>query len=195
VRLDLGWAVGGSEPEVLPRQVRVHHLVGVHLVLRVPDRLELAERPDQLRPEHLRQQCGLRLAVAVLPGDRPAVADDEIASLAKELAEVLHALVGLQLEVDPGVDAALAEVAVERAAVAELLKQFSEVAEIGADAVGRDGGVFPTLPRVVRTRDAGGRPQARLADLPEVLLLRLVIEQLHRRRVIVTCWVGQNPRL
>ncbi len=183
VRLDLGRVVGGAEPEVLARQVGVDHLVGVHLVVGVPDRLELAEGPDQLRPEHLRQERGLRLAVAVLAGDRPAVADDQVARLVQELAEVLHALVGLQLEVDPGVDAALAEVAVERAVVAVLLEQLAEVAEVRADAVGRHGGIFPPLPGVLLAGNAGGRPQARLADLPQVLFLRLVVEQLHRRRV------------
>ena len=131
VRLDLRRVVGGPEPEVLARQVRVDHLVRVHLVVGVPDRLELAEGPDQLGPEHLGQERGLRLAVAVLAGDRPAVADDQVARLVQELAEVLDALVGLQLEVDPGVDAALAEVAVERAVVAELLEQLAEVAEVG----------------------------------------------------------------
>ena len=96
---------------------------------------------------------------------------------------MLDALVGLQLEVDPGVDAALAEVAVKRAVVAELLEQLAEVAEVGADAVGGDGGVLPALPGVLLARDAGGGPQARLADLPQVLLLGLVVEELHRRRV------------
>ena len=96
---------------------------------------------------------------------------------------MLDALVGLQIEVDPGVDAALAEVAVERAVVAEFLEQLAEVAEVGADAIGRDGRVLPALPGVLLAGDAGGRPEARLADLPQVLFLGLVVEELHRRRV------------
>ena len=96
---------------------------------------------------------------------------------------MLHSLISLQLKVNPGVDAALAEVAVERAIVAELLEQLAKVAEVGADAVGRHGRILPPLPGVLLAGDAGGRAQARLADFPQVFFLGLVVEELHGRRV------------
>ena len=156
VRLDLGRVVVRAEPEVLAGQVGVDHLVRVHLVVGVPDRLELAEGADQSGAEHLGQERRLRLAVAVLAGDRAAVADDQVARLVEELAEVLDALDGLQVEVDPGVDAALAEVAVERAVVAVLLEQLAEVAEVGADA-DRGGRRNPPSPPRRPSRRGCGR--------------------------------------
>ncbi len=40
----------------------------------------------------------------------------------------------------------------------------------------RDGGILPSLPRVLLAGDARGRPQARFTDLPQVFLLGLVVE-------------------
>ena len=92
VRLDLGRVVGRAEPEVLARQIRGRPPCAGSSCCRVPDRLELAEGPDQLGPEHLGQERRLRLAVAVLARDRAAVADDQVGRLVQELAEVLDAL-------------------------------------------------------------------------------------------------------
>ena len=81
----------------------------------VPDRLELAERLDDLVAEHLRQELGPRLAVAVLARERAAVARrTRSAASSMKRAEVLDALGRVEVEVDARVDAALAEVAVER---------------------------------------------------------------------------------
>ena len=69
-----GRVVAGAEAQVLVDAVRVDDLARVHLPVRIPDRLELAERLDQLRAEHLRQELASRLAVAVLARERAAVA-------------------------------------------------------------------------------------------------------------------------
>ena len=61
----------------------VDDLAGVHLVVRVPDGLELAEGLHQLRPEHLGKQLGARLAVAVLAREGAAVANHQIGGLAR----------------------------------------------------------------------------------------------------------------
>ena len=58
VRLQLRRRVVGAESQVVRDPVRVDDLARVHLPLRIPDRLELAEGIDQLRPEHLRQELG-----------------------------------------------------------------------------------------------------------------------------------------
>jgi hypothetical protein len=73
--------VARAEPQVRGDRVGVDDLAGVHLPARVPDRLELAESADQLIAEHLRQELGLRLAVAVLARDRAAMRDDQLGGL------------------------------------------------------------------------------------------------------------------
>src|SRR5581483_1793748 len=88
-----------------------------------------------------------------------------------------------QLEVDPGVDAPLPEVAVQRAPVVIAVEELPEVAEIRAELVDGDRRVLPAFPRVVRAGDARGRAEPGLADAPDDLLLTLLVEQLRRRRM------------
>src|SRR5205823_936010 len=84
VRAREGRPVQGAQAKVLVEAIRIDELAGIHASLRVPDRLELAESLDQLRPEHPRQQLRARLAVAVLAGERPAEAHDEKGRLLHE---------------------------------------------------------------------------------------------------------------
>ena len=58
MRVYLRWVEVGAEPEVLRDAVCVDNLAGIHLPLGVPDRLEFAERLDELIAEHLRQELG-----------------------------------------------------------------------------------------------------------------------------------------
>ena len=58
-------------------------------------RLELAEGADQLGAEHLRQQLAARLAVAVLAGERAAVAHDEVRGLVEKRAELARCPAGV----------------------------------------------------------------------------------------------------
>ena len=102
--------------------MRVHRIAGI------PDRLELAEGTNQIRTEHLGQECRLGLAVAVFARDRTSIRDDQVSSLVQEFAVVLDPCDRLQIKVDSGMDAALAEVAVKRAAVAVLGQQLAQVA-------------------------------------------------------------------
>ena len=104
----------------------VDQLARVHPVLRVPRVLELAERLHQLGAEHDRQQLALRLAVAVLARERAAVLDHQVRRLGEEAPPVRQPGGRAQLEVDARMDAAVAEVAVERSAVAEALDQRLE---------------------------------------------------------------------
>jgi hypothetical protein len=111
------------QAQVRRDRVGVDHLAGVHLPIEVPDAPELAVRLHQLGGEHLRQQLGAGLAVAVLARQRAAVGDDEVGGLAHEGAELAHALGGVQVEADAAVDAALAEVPVQRRLVAVPVEQ------------------------------------------------------------------------
>src|SRR3546814_7136581 len=56
-------------------------------LLRIPDRLELAERLHQFRAIHLRQQARAHLTVAMLAGQRAAVTEDQIGGLVHERSE------------------------------------------------------------------------------------------------------------
>src|ERR1051326_6351054 len=58
VRVDLRRPVVHAETEVLSGAKCVHDLARVHLRLRIPDRLELAEGADQVVAEHLREELG-----------------------------------------------------------------------------------------------------------------------------------------
>jgi hypothetical protein len=55
-----------AQSQVLIDPVRLDELAGIHLPIRVPDRLELTESLDQLRPEHLLKELATRLSVTML---------------------------------------------------------------------------------------------------------------------------------
>ena len=77
----------------------------------------------------------------------------------------------LELEVDPHVHAAVAEVAVGNAVQRALLEQRVEVAQVGAELGGRHGGVLPAGLRRAAQR-TGRQAGAVLADPPQRELLR-----------------------
>ena len=174
-----------AETDVRVERVRVDDLAGVHLPVRVPDRLELPERLDQLGAEHLRQQLAARLAVAVLPGDRAAVGDDEVGTLLDEGAVLREARPAREVEVPTRVHAAVAVVAVERALVAELRGELLQVTQVVADPLRRDGRVLPAFVGVVLAGKERGGSEARLAHLPDVLLLLGDVVQLHPAQAVL----------
>ena len=117
MRLQLRWVVIRPEPQIGGDRIRVHDLTGIHHARGVPDRLEFAKGFDQFRPVHLDQQLGLGLAVTMLAGNRATVGDNEIGSLVEETEPLPHAILRAQAEIDPAMDAAVAEMAVERGIV------------------------------------------------------------------------------
>src|SRR6185436_12631738 len=139
-----GDGLGAFSPaQVLIDAPRVDQLAGIHAPRRVPGRLEFAERLHQLRAEHHRQELRLRLAVAVLARERAAVLDHQRRRLAEEAAPVRDAGAALQVEVEASVHAAVAEVAVDRRAVAEPSDQRLELAQVVAHAQRVNRRVFP----------------------------------------------------
>ena len=126
----------------------VDQLARVHLVLGIPQPLELAECVHQLLAEHFRQQRTARLAIAVLARERAAVLDHDVGRAIDELAHVQDAGLALEIEVDAHVHAALAEVAVHRTVVPVLLHECEQPAQIRAEAIGRHGRIFPAFPSV-----------------------------------------------
>ena len=135
-----------AEAEVFVQLVRIDQLAGIHLPFRIPGRFEVAESLDEFGAEHFRQQLAAGLAVAVLAGNGAAVADHEIGRFLHKLAELGDAIFRLQIEIDAGMDTAVAEVAVERALVAVGGEHLAQIAKIAAEFFGRDGGVFPAFP-------------------------------------------------
>ena len=93
-----------------------HHAVRVEPAVGVPDALELLERLDDRRRVHPGQQLGAGGAVAVLARERPAVRDGEVRRVFQERPEVRDPGPRRQVEVDPHVQAAVAEVPVVDAA-------------------------------------------------------------------------------
>src|SRR5437016_12430877 len=87
--------------------------------------------------------------------DRTAKAHDKIGRLAEKTPPFRDALLGAQTEIPAAMDAAIAEMAVERAVVAIALGERVKLAQIIAGAVGRHGGILPALPSIGMAGDEG----------------------------------------
>src|SRR5207248_2157529 len=125
---------------------------GVELPVRIPDRLELPERLDELVAVHPRQQLRQRLAVAVLAGQRSTERRDEVRRLLEERAEAARAVRGSGLEVDSRVNATLPEVAVQGRRVAVLPQEGVEPAQVIGEPLGRHRPVLPACEAVAAAR-------------------------------------------
>jgi hypothetical protein len=173
---------GNGVPVARPvAQVRVeregvHDLAGIHPAARIEDRLEPAEGVDEVRPVHQLQQLAARLAVTVLARERAAERHDQLRGPGDEAPVGRQPVLRVEVEVVARVDAALAEVAVQGARVAELRPQRRERAQVGAELLRRDRGVLPALEVA---RPVGGdrcRAETRLADEPHPRLpLRVLV--------------------
>ena len=64
----------------------------------------------------------------------------------------------------------------------EVLHQPAQVAEVGAEFLGRDGGIFEAFPVQRFAGDMRSHAQTGLADVPDALSLAWVGEQAHIRR-------------
>src|SRR5438876_3776149 len=56
MRLDLGWVVLGPDAQVFVQAIRMHNFARIHLVVGVPDGLELAEGLYKFGAVHLGEQ-------------------------------------------------------------------------------------------------------------------------------------------
>ena len=125
----------------IDNHARVHHRIGIE------DALEIAERVDQLGPEHHRQQFGARQTVAMLARERAAETRDQLAELDHRRAERLDSRCAHQIEIDARVNASFAEMSVvgrdlELAAAENAIEAAQKRAEIR----GRHGGVLGAGP-------------------------------------------------
>jgi hypothetical protein len=83
--------------------------------------------------------------------------DDQVGGLLQEGAPPPQPAHAERIEVDPAVDAAVAEVTVERGPVVVAVQQRVEVAQVLAEALRWHGGVLPSLPVVALAEPVRGR--------------------------------------
>src|SRR4029077_12168834 len=97
--------------------------------------------------------------------------------------------------VDSCMQATLADMSVQSAAIVIFFEKFPEIAQISADFVRRNGGVLPALPCLILSGNAGRCAKARLANLPDdMFFLPLVIEFHRWNDLWKTEIVHQPPR-
>src|SRR5581483_5481833 len=114
------WGRDVEVAQVFDRVVDTHSirdLARIHPVIRIPQHLELTEGLNKLGSEHLGQQRGARLAVAVFALERTAEAQHQVGSALNELAKRANTLFGAEVEVRPQMSASLAKVSIDRRAV------------------------------------------------------------------------------
>ena len=181
-----GVAQGGKpdeDPQVVVQPGRPHDAIRVEPAVGVPDPLELLEGPDDRWRIHAGEQFGPGRAVAVLAGQRPAVRDGEVGRVLQERSEVRDPGAGCEVEVDPDVQAAVAEVPVVDAAATVAGEHAVELAQVGAEPLRRHRGVLPARPRLAAVRGAGQDPGAVLPDPPQRLHPRRFAHHQRRERV------------
>jgi hypothetical protein len=116
----------------------------------------------------------------VLAGQRPAVLEHQVRGLVEERAVLAQAARGQQVEVDAAVDAAVAEVTVDRGAVPVAVHERTEAPQVRPQQRRRHRRVVPSLPVLTLAGDEGGGPAPALADAPELDHLGRAVEQPHR---------------
>ncbi len=95
---------------------------------------------------------------------------------------------GVKAEIDAAVDAALPEVAVEDDEIVVAVAEGVEVAEVGPELCGFNGGILPAVPGVFRLAGNAGNTEAELAHLEGGLLLRGIFEQAHADLIAVVAF-------
>ena len=158
---------GHGAAQVGVERPRAHQHPRVEQVARVEDGLDGGHGPDRVRRVHQRQQLGPGPPVAVLPRHRPAVGGDQRGRLLDERPVDRLPAGPVEGEVDAHVQAAVAEMAVGDAVEAVAGQQGLELAQVGAEALGRDGRVLPAGPGRRPGRAAAAEPGPVLADAPD----------------------------
>src|SRR5437867_3022290 len=94
--------------------------------------------------------------------------DHEVRGVFKEASEILYPPRGVEIKIDTRMDAAVSEVAVEGAFVAEAVIKRAKLSEIGSQARGRDRRVFPAFIAIPRAGNKSGRRQRRFPNSPDI---------------------------
>ena len=179
MRHGLPGIIARAEPEIFVEAIGIDQLARIHLPVGIPKRFELAEGLHEFGAKHLGKKFGAGLAVSVLAGKRASVANNEIGGLFHELAKLADAFGGFEVVIHARVHAGVAEVSVERAVVMEVLHQPAQVAEVGAESLGRDRGILETFPAQRFARNVRSHAQTGLTDIPNAPRLPWIGEQAH----------------
>ncbi len=141
---------------------------GVEQVVRVEQVLERRRTGAIASAEYMigRSSPRARPSPCSPESEPPCDATSRAASVMKR-AEDADAGARLERHVDADVDAAVAEVAVRQAVEAVLGEERVELAQVGAEPLGRHGRVLPARPRLRARRRAPGQARAVGPDLPQ----------------------------
>ena len=140
---------------------RIQHPAGI------PDVLHLGEQPQPVCSVHAAKQFRARPPVAVLAGDRAAQCHDEIRRLLDERPECRQAARTEQIEIDPHVHAALAEVAVIRSGQSVPTEQIVEAAQVVTETLGWNRRILPAAPGLGAVGPAGREARRVRAASPQ----------------------------
>ena len=133
-----------SQTDRLVEGIRVDDDTGIEQMLRIEETFDLGKQIERRRGVHEAEQFGPGPTVPMLPGDRPAVAGDELRGRDHEIAHHLTAVRVLEWEVHAHVQAAVTEVPIGNAPQPVLLKQLHEVMKIIAEVVHRNRRILPS---------------------------------------------------
>ena len=178
--LDLARRAGGA-------QMRVQTVGGdddawIHPAIGIENALELGEGLDQFRPEYFRKQFRACAAVAMLAGQGAAEFADQVRDTYHRGLEPPHAFGAEKVEVDPAMDAPVAEMSVEgRSFQMMRVEQRGEPAQEAAKFRRRDGSILGARPGAGTARDNRAGAETGFAQFPHRLLLALTAEQLAGR--------------
>ncbi len=132
--------------------------------------------------EHDGEKLSARLAVSVLTGDRPSHGHNQLSGFVGERTIPADPVGGGEVEIEPVVDAAPTEVAVDGGPVAGTTVELEQSAQVIAEPVGSDGRVLPAGPGDPPIGQAGSRPEGGLAHSPQHRLMGSVGHERRRRR-------------
>src|SRR5262249_4361247 len=76
--------------------------------------------------------------------------------------------------------AALPDVSVQRAPISIPVEKLPEIPQISTDFIGRNGGIFPSLPGFILSRDASCCTEAGFANFPDNMFFLIVVVEFHR---------------
>src|SRR5262249_30354986 len=132
-------------PQVGIHRLRRHDDARIEQSNRVEEAFHLGEQVEGWLGVHVPQQLASCPPVSVLAGHGTPVTGDQRSGFLEEGAEAAGA--GSEGEINPDVDAAISEMAVEKAVQTMDAKEALEVPEVRAQLTRGNGSILPSRPR------------------------------------------------
>src|SRR5499433_2331898 len=169
--LGLPRRVLGAVAEVLGDRRARHDVARIHASLGVEGGLELAESLEDLGAEHALEEGAPGAPIAVLARDGAAVLEDEVEDLVGHVPHLLEPARRLEIDQRADVQAPDGAVAVVGALGPVLGHDVAEARHEDRQVFGIDRGVLDEGDGLGLALGAEEKPEARLAELPDRLLL------------------------